>query len=453
MMKTRVLALFLSLTLLVPLLASPLSAAAAYDLPADLKVSAKSALVVSLGTTPAQDMAVFEREADAKRPPAALVRVMVGALALEMIRDKGLDMDRETGTYTAQCDAAITGTGLSVAQMKIGETWTLRALLTGTLILSAADACVSLAFKLAGSERQFVAKMNEKAKALGCTGTNFVNVHGLDTANQYTTARDMYRMTRYAMDFPEFADIMKLSQFTIKPVSGGQERVMVNTNAMVRPSTTAYYSPLAFGKTGATDRDGVSLASVARDSGYEYMVIALCCTGEGAAANTAHYTDTKTLYRWAFNAFTYKTLLSRNEPVDELPVTLAWDRDKVTLVPKEEFSTVVANDLDASAVMRKITLNVKSAEAPVKKGQVFGKVELIIKNDQKIGEVELVASESVEKSQIMAIWASLRQFLTSPWFFGGLAVLLLLLILYVILNILHNRKRRRRRMKRVKKYK
>ena len=92
-------------------------------------------------------------------------------------------------------------------------------------------------------------------------------------------------------------------------------------------------------------------------------------------------------------------------------------------------------------------------DAPVEKGTVYGKVELYINLNEKIGEVELVAAESIEASQVLVVWAKVKAFLTSPWFFGALILLAVLLIGYIVLNIIHNRKRKRRKMKRIKKYK
>lgn len=455
MKKTQLASLFACLATITALLCAPFSAAAAYTLPDSVKLSAQSALVVSLSPDPKDDVVLFEQNPDTKLSPAAVVRVMVGALALEIIKEKGLDMDKATGTYDASCDAVITGTGLAVAgmQLKTNETWTLRDLVTAALILPAADACVTLAVTLAGSNTAFIAKMNEKAKALGCTNTNFANVHGLDAANQYTTAADMYKIMRYAMNFAEFATIMKLSQYTLNPVSGGTKRTMVNQNPMVRPSAPQYYSPMTMGRTGVSDFSGRAMVSVAKDSSYEYMVIVLGCKGEGEDASSVHYTDTKALFKWAFNNFELKTLLSRSEPLDEIAVTLAWDRDTVALVPAREFVTVVANDLSAATVIKKTTLYQQSVAAPVEAGTPLGKVELYVNLDQKIGEVELVAAESVERSQILDLWEKTKRVLKSPWFIAIVILLVALLIGYIILTIVHNHRRRRRRMKRVTKYK
>ena len=420
--KIRISALAFAAALLLALFGAPLSAAAVYELPADVSINAQAALVVGLGPTQADDTVLYERDADAMKSPAALIKFMVAAVSIQMIRDKNIDIDTATGTYTIEAFNRFAGTGLTDANMKFGETWTIRDLLSMSSIRTAADACMTLAITLAGSEEQFVAEMNATAKKIGCENTSFANVTGIDHINQYTTARDIYRIMRYAND-------------------------------MLRQSTKYYYEPLAFGTTGYTDSAGRCLASVARDSGYEYLVVVIGCPEKNSEGESGvHFRDSKTLYRWAFNNFTYKTLLSKNEPVTQLPVRLAWNRDSVTLVPETNFSTTVANDLDPSTILKKETLTVDAVDAPVTKGEVYGKVELFINVDQKIGEVNLVASESVERSQVLSLWADVQKFLSSPWFYGGLALLGVLLVGYIILNIIHNRRRRRNRMKKVKKY-
>jgi len=145
-------------------------------------------------------------------------------------------------------------------------------------------------------------------------------------------------------------------------------------------------------------------------------------------------------------------LLNKNEPITQIPVALAWNKDSVTLVPEESFAATVINDLQPETITKKIIRNSESVDAPVKKGEVLGKIELYIKTDQKLGEVNLVASESIDQSRVLAVWAQIQLFLRSPWFYAGLALLAILLIGYIILNIVHNRKLKRNRMKRLNRF-
>ncbi len=439
----KLLCIGLLLCLLVGALSAPLTASAAYALPDTVSLSARSAILLNLGATADRDITLFEREADAKRSPAAMIRMMVGAYAVRQIRDRGLDADTQTGTFTLACNNVITGTGLSTANMKIGDTWTLKDLLTVSMLDTAADACVTLAVTISGSVTAFVDGMNELAVEIGCADTSFANVTGLDAAGQYTTARDAARFTRYAMEFPEIEAMLSLRQYTVHPVKGA-EQTRVNVNAMLRPTVPgSYYEPLSFGRTGYTDNAGRCMASVARKSGYEYLAVVL---GSGGGENPAiaHFADTKALYEWAFSNFTYKTLLNKNQPVAQLPVELAWSTDSVSLVAKEDFATIVDNNLDPSAVrIVPVLSQTEAVEAPVEKGTVYGKAELYINIDQKIGEVDLVAGTALERSEVLALWRTVRGVLASPWLYIIVGLVIALIITYAVLSILHNRKRRR----------
>lgn len=165
-----------------------------------------------------------------------------------------------------------------------------------------------------------------------------------------------------------------------------------------------------------------------------------------------YFRDTRALYQWAFNNFIYEKLLDKYETVTQIKVNLAWDRDSVPLRPKNDVAAIVIKGLDKSTIEYDINLTADSVDAPITKGQVLGKVMLKTNVDQVIGEVDLIASESVERSQLLAVWTNVQTFLSSPWFFIGLALLALLLIGYFILGLVHNRKRRRRRYKSLKRY-
>ena len=449
----RLCALMLSMLLLASAL-FPTSALASYELPSDVTIHSEAAILVGLGPTTAEDMVLFERDADAKRSPAALVRLMVGLTAIRIIREENVDIDAVTGEYTMDCFNVIAGTGLTTYGMEIGEVWTVRDLLGMSMIQTAADACVTLAQTLAGSQADFVARMNALAAEIGCENTSFANVTGIDGVNQYTSARDLYKIMRYGMDYPEYEPLFAAKEYRPTPVSGATGPVtLANTNDMIRPSTPYYYAATAFGKTGTTDTAGRCLATVARDSGYEYLCVVLGAPKTDDEGNGGvEFRDSIALYRWAFNHFTYKTLLSKNEPIVQLPVRLAWEKDSVTLVPETNFAATVADDLDPATILKKEILDVDAVDAPVEKGKVYGRVELYINVDQKIGEVNLIASESIERSQILAVWAEVQKFLSSPWFYGGLILLGALIVGYIILNVVHNRRRRKKKMKRVKKY-
>lgn len=454
MKKSQFLSFFLCLMLFTGLLAAPVSAQVLYDYPTSEgnTIESPSAMLVYLGTTAEQDVVLYEKDADTRYSPGALVRVMVGAYAMEVIEEKNLDMETTTGTYTLQMfNHTIAGTGLGTANMAFGETWTLKDLLSVSMIQTAADAALTLAVTLCGDQATFVQGMNDLAEELGCTNSHFTNVTGLHDENQYMSPRDVIIITRYAADFPALRKMMEMSQYTAHPVSGGEARSWPSSNELLRSTSSNYYKDAVYGRTGYAD--GYSIVAMGAKAGYEYMAVAMGAQKDENGAATVHFSDAKKLLQWGFSDFSYKTLLNKNEPVDRIPVSLCWEKDTIAAVPVEEFSTIVASGVDSSQVIRKVIRYQDTLTAPVEKDTPLGKVELYLNLDQKIGEVELVAAESAEKNQLLAAWAQFLLFVKSPWFYIGLGALLLLLLGYVILVVVHNRRRKRRKMKRVKKFK
>ena len=153
--------------------------------------------------------------------------------------------------------------------------------------------------------------------------------------------------------------------------------------------------------------------------------------------------------RWAFNNFRFATVLAKSEILATVGVRLSWSTDRVNLIPATEFSTVVENKLAADQVIRKVTLYEREIDAPVEKGRVLGKVELIVNVDQKLGEVDLVAADEIERNWLLYAWSGVQGFFTSIWFWVGIGVLILLIVGYIILNIVYNRRRRRDRLTKV----
>jgi len=427
------------------------AAAAGYTLPEGTTVHASSAILVSLAGNPEGDVVLYEKEADAVHAPGSMMRYAVLAYALHRIQQKGLDIDSVTGTYTSDLfNHYVAGTGVNTAGMKYGETWTLRDLLQVSFMQSASDAVTVLAVTVDGDVKTFIDGMNTLAIELGCDYSHFANLTGLDSLSQYTTARDMYRIVRYAQSFSAFEALAEKYQVTVKPTAGGTERTIISANNMLQPSSSYRYDPLVHSRTGLSEHEGRACASVARDSGYEYLTVVLGCPEESAdGQRNLHYLDTINLMKWGFKNFEYKTVLGKSEILASIKVDLSWDTDRLNVVPASEVATVIDKNLQLDQIIKKVTVYDEQITAPVTKGTVLGKVELIINVDQKIGEVDLVADKDIQRSSVLYGWSMVSGFFSSGWFFLGIGVFVLLIIAYVILNIVHNRRRRRNRTQRL----
>ncbi len=417
-----------------------------YTLPEGTVVYADSALLVNLGSDIDRDVVLYAKAADEVRAPGAMMRFMVVAYTLHRLEQTGMDIDAVTGAYTVEMfNNYVAGTGVPTANMQFGETWTLRDLLAISFIQNASDAVTVLACTLDGSVQAFIEGMNALADEIGCDYTHFSNLTGLDSLGQYTTPRDMYRIIRYAQRFSVFEDIVGNRQYTVKPIAGGTERTMWSVNSMQQSSSPFYYSPLAFSRTGLSEHEGRTCASVARDSGYEYLVVVMSCPEQNEAGESGlHYRDTRTLFRWAFNKFEHATVLAKSEILASVKVRLAWNTDRVNLVPAKEFSTVVENSLDPDQIIKKVTVYEKEIEAPVQKGTVLGKVELIVNVDEKIGEIPLVAAESMQSNLLLVILSGIGAVLSSGWLWLAVGVVALVLGGYVAFAVLDARRHQNR---------
>ena len=428
--------------------------ASAYDLDkkTQREITAKSAIVVYLEATATAaegvagaDTVVYELNPDMKLSPAAMNRILVGLYARKLIKEKKIDMNTATGVYTeALQDNYVWGTGLTLANMELGETWTVKDLLSVSMIQTAADACVTLAYTLAGSVEAYVQGMNELAQSLGCSGTTCVNVHGLDAVGQKTTVHDTYVLLRYAMEDAELERMLSATEYEVTPVKGGEERAWENSNYMLRPSSDYHYSPVTLGKTGVSEDSGKGVASVAQRDGYRYLTVVMGCPEENEDGETGtHYDNSIALYEWAFGAFTYETVLSANQPMCRAPVRFSWNTDSVTLVSRKPLTCLVPNGADLTTVRTEIQLTNETLDAPVDRDAALGTASMYLKDGTLLGQVDLVASESVSRSTLLYVWNGILSVLGSPWLWIGLLVLVLLIVGYAALVVRQNRHRRK----------
>ena len=453
MRRKQFLAFLFVMVLTICTVLSPFSVSAyTPDKQTQASITSKAAIVVYLdsgasaekGTT-GRDIIIYEQDKDRQLSPAAMMRVAVGLYARKLIEEKKIDMNTATGMYTeALQDKYVWGTGLSLANMNIGEKWTIKDLMSLSMIQTAADACVTLTATLAGSVDSFLLGMNEYVKSIGCKNTTFSNVTGLDDIKQKTTPYDMYIIMRYALDDPILSKMLGALETTIKPVSGGEVRSWENTNYMLRASSDYYYDPLQLGKTGVSEDSGKALASMASLDGYRYITVVMGCPEEDKDGDAGtHYETTRALLNWVFNKFEYVNMVAESQPMTRQEIRLAWSMDSITLVAENPLSCLVPQGLDTKTVRTEITLNQEDLKAPIKKGEVLGKATLFIRENEKIGEVNLVAEESVKRSTLLFVLDLCRRVITSPWLWVTIVLLVVLIGAYIVLSIRYNRKRKR----------
>jgi len=341
------------------------------------------------------------------------------------------------------CLDVVLGTGLSVSLLQKGEELTHLDLLYTVLLSSYGDCTYLAAEYFGGSYENFVKMMNDKAKALGLTGTHYSNPVGLHEEETYTTVKDTYILTKHALQYELFKTVTSASRYKITTTKG-TTRTLSTTNFLLDKSTNYWYQYASGVKTGFTDAAGRCLVSTASYNGYNYMCILFGCTN--SLSKRYDFYESKELYRWAFNNFSYKEVANSDEPVCEIPVELSMETDFVSLYFKKPFSTILPNGADQSTLVIKNSFISETVDAPIKKGDVLGKAEVYYA-EKKIGTVDLVAGNDVEKSDLLMMARAFENFFSSSYMKIIYAVIIIAVLIFIFFFFYINRGRKRRKVR------
>lgn len=332
----------------------------------------------------------------------------------------------------------ILGTGSSVLNAKVGETFNGKDALACLLVSTAGDITYAYAETVSGSVEAFVDAMNAKAEELGLSDTHYQNPIGLHAENHYTTVNDIRILSEYLIkNYPIIAEITERSRYKIQATNMSDERILVSTNYMIDANTAYYYSYCTGLKTGFTDEAGRCFVSTAAYEGYNYLCIAMNCpTLDGVRTE---FTTSKKLFKWAFTEFEYKAILDINTPVTEVPVRLSSDSDYVSVYPSKQVKAILPKEADNSSVITEPHLFEKSVDAPVKKGDVLGTADVIYA-EHIIGTVELIAGNDVQSSTLLTVWDGIMKVITSATFKIIVILVLLSAVAFIAYVIYINRK-------------
>ena len=412
---------------------SPITASA-YEI-TGIDLTAKAGMLISLDT----GEILYENNIDKKVYPASITKIMTAVLMLES--DK---FDPKAKVKINQnCLDVVLGTGLSVSLLDKGEELTQLDLLY-TVLLSSYGDCTYLAAEIfGGSYESFVKMMNDKATELGLTGTHYSNPVGLHEEETYTTVRDTYTLTKYALQYELFKTVTSSARYHFTTTKG-TSRTLSTTNFLLDKNTNYWYQYASGVKTGYTDVAGRCLVSTASYNGYNYMCILFGCTN--SPSKRYDFAETRELYRWAFNNFSFKEVAKSDEPVCEIPVELSADTDYVALYFKKPFTTLLPNGADQSTLGIKKKFKSETVDAPIKKGDVLGEAEIYYA-EKLIGKVDLVAGNNVEKSTTLAIIRSIKNFFASDYMKFVYIALAAIVVIFIAACVIMNMPKKKRKVK------
>lgn len=343
----------------------------------EMDISAKSAILVDFNT----GKVLYSKNENEPLAMASMTKVMSMLLIMEKIDDGSLKYDDIVEISTESSSM-----GGSQIFLNPGDKYKVIDLLKGVAMASANDAVVALAEKTYGSKEHFIEAMNKKAESLGLKNTHFVNVHGLDEEGHYSSAYDMSVMARELLKHEKILDFTRVyEEYLTKP--DGSQIWLVNTNKLVR-----FYDGVDGLKTGFTQNAGYCLTATGKKNNLRLISVVM-----GEESIEKRSSDTVKLLNYGFNTFKVNLIKNKSEILGKVNVQKGKKENVDVVLVNDLIELLNASDKPSNY---KFKILVDKITAPVKKGDVIGKVKVLNDNGILISEVDITVNENVLKANL-----------------------------------------------------
>ena len=329
---------------------------------------------------------LYEKEADSDIYPASMTKIMTAIVAFDLLKKGETSLD-EMLTISEKA-WRLSQSGYSSMFIMLNDKVSVEDLLKGIIIVSGNDACVALAEGLSGTERDFVMLMNEKAEELGLENTNFNNSSGINDVNNYSTVRDILKMSRYMIqNYPEYYSYFKDTSFTWDRTGGD-------------PITQGNRNPLLYKDVGV---DGIKTGFLTVE---KYSLAASIKSGERRMTAVASGFNTKNsrsresmkLLNWGLRKFDTVQIAKKDEILTSLKVWLG-KKSKVEILPSEDVYLTIPKR--KKKIIKAIFEYEGPIAAPIKKGDTLGLLNVYVSGELK-KQINILAAEDIEKSNIFS---------------------------------------------------
>ena len=416
----------LIVVLALPAAAEGESAALSDTAPA---LTAPAAYVVNLDT----NIVVYDKNSEAPLSAASLTKMMTTLLLLESYQDQldSISLTAPSYIYDLIWEQS---TNASTADIRRGETQSLRNLLYAMLLPSGNEAAYIVAdYMGGGSIDNFVAMMNNEAAAIGCTGTTFVDPCGLNP-NNITTARDAYLILRALTAYDVFATVAGTPAYdmgTNSRYTTPGTYILQNTDKLI--TNSSYHRDYTKGgKTGSLG-EWQNFAGWHSQDGESYISVVLNVPMESDEGGRPALLETGTLMDWVFATYTIAPALDPTQPITEVRVAYSTQADTVMLYPVDNMMTLLPRE-GGAALTEQVFHVPDQLPAPIKQGDVVGTVTLTIQGEI-IGTTDLIAGSDVSRNQLLYTLSRVREFFSSTYCKVVVMLTMLVIGAYLIFTV------------------
>jgi len=365
----------------------------------------KAEIEVNASTVILQDFLsreiLFEKDADRSIYPASMTKIMTSIVAFDLI--KSGDIKLSDKFLISEKAWRLSRPGNSSMFIMLDDEITVENLLKGIIIVSGNDACVALAEGIAGSEESFASLMNLKASEIGMTNTNFTNASGLNDPDNYSTVRDILKMSNYLIvNYPEFYKYFKVLKFTWDR-TGGDPITQPNTNSLLKKNNMVDGI-----KTGYLALERYSLASSIIKNNRRITSV-----GSGFKTKQSRTVESNKLLNYGLSQFDTIEIAKKNEIFTELDVWHGKKNFVNVYVNEDIYKTIPKIETFNKKKVLKAVINYKGPiVAPIKKGDTLGELRVLYK-DELIKKYDLLAYENI--NQINGFYRLIRSINYLVW--------------------------------------
>ena len=327
---------------------------------------------------------LYEKDADESIYPASMTKIMTTIIAFDLIKSGDLSLDDRF--VISEKAWRLSTAGYSSMFIMVGDEVSVKDLLLGIIIASGNDACIALAEGIAGTEEEFAILMTSKAKELGMENTNFANSSGINDPDNYSTVRDILKMSTYLIkEHPNYYKWFAEKEFTWDR-TGGEPITQGNRNPLL------YKNIGADGiKTGYLAVEKYSLASSIYRKGRRLIAV-----GSGFETKNSRSRESSKLLTYGLTNFDLVEINKANNPIDQIEVWLGKQGYVEVHVDADIYKIIKK----AKKKLLKISIKYEGPiEAPINKNQKVGTFKVVY-DQELIGEYELLASNDVQKVNI-----------------------------------------------------
>jgi D-alanyl-D-alanine carboxypeptidase (penicillin-binding protein 5/6) len=357
---------------------------------------------------------LYEKNSNDVRFPASTTKIMTAILTVENCNLDDVATVSHNAVYSIPYD-------YTHASLKEGEELTIEQLLYALMIPSANDAAIVLAEHISGSVEEFAKLMNKRAEELGCKNTHFVNPNGIHSKDHTSTSYDLALMGKFAMQNSIIRKIVSTTQFTLPATNkySKTDRIFNNSNDLLSTYSRYYYEGTTGVKTGYTGEAGNCIIASAKKNDFEVILVVL----GGESTNTGlsqRYLDCKTLFDYAFNNYSLKTLNEKNAVLKQITVRGATEETQnLNVLIKDKIEIFSENSADLSSLEPELTLD-ENLMAPISANSAIGKITY--NYDGQTYSSDLIAETQVLSSDFL------------PLLFRILLIFVVLYLLFLLLK-------------------